>query len=404
MTERLYYVDSYLVEFEATVVDKADEGRRLYLDRSAFYPTSGGQQFDLGSIHPAAAGVTSALPVIDVIDEGERVAHVLGDGPARDLAPGARVVARLDWARRFDHMQQHTGQHLLSALFQEMLGLGTQSVHFGVESSTLDLDAGTLGVEQIQAVEQRANATVFANRAVSVEVEEAGAAEGLRKASARSGPLRVVSIADIDRSACGGTHVRRTGEIGPILIRKRERVRKSTRVEFVCGGRAIRRARADYNALASLGNLLSTSIDGVAEVITLRLDELKRQTAALRGAREEIDTHRAHELYARTSAAGGGGLAIYVEQSPAGALQDMRDVALKYIALPRAVFVGVLGDPPSILLAASEDSGVDAAALLKVALTPAGGRGGGSARVAQGSLENAGALAGVVDAVRQRLG
>jgi alanyl-tRNA synthetase len=247
MTERLYYADSYLTEFDATLVGRDESGRQLYLDRSAFYPTSGGQQFDLGKLQPE--GAAAPLRVVDVVDEGERVAHVLAE-PAAWLADGARLHGQVDWSRRFDHMQQHTGQHLLSAVFQELLGCATLSVHFGDQSSTLDLDAALLGPADLEAVERRANAAVFEDREVAVAVEDASDAAGLRKASARSGALRIVSIAGLDRSACGGTHVRRTGEIGPILLRRLERVRKNVRLEFVCGERATRRARADFASLS----------------------------------------------------------------------------------------------------------------------------------------------------------
>src|SRR5688572_19104742 len=135
MTERLYYSDSYLTGFEATLLDRDTTGQRLYLDRTAFYPTSGGQPFDRGVIH--AAG--TSLAVVDVLDEGERIAHVLAE-PQPGLATGTRLSGLIDWTRRFDHMQQHSGQHLLSAVFQEQLGASTLSVHFGAESSTLDLD------------------------------------------------------------------------------------------------------------------------------------------------------------------------------------------------------------------------------------------------------------------------
>jgi Ser-tRNA(Ala) deacylase AlaX len=204
-TERLYYADSYLTEFEATVLGHGDGGR-VYLDRSAFYPTSGGQQHDVGSLQ--VAGAEPRLAVVDVVDEGDRVAHVLGAEDVRHLAEGRRVRGQLDWARRFDHMQQHSGQHLLSAVFQELLELGTVSVHFGLDASTLDLDAASIDPEQVLAVERRANAAVFENRSVSASVEET--AEGLRKQSARAGPLRIVTIDALDRSACGGTHVAKT--------------------------------------------------------------------------------------------------------------------------------------------------------------------------------------------------
>ena len=152
MTERLYYVDSYLTEFDATVIGR--DGGRIYLDRSAFYPTSGGQPFDVGVLR-SAAEASPLLRVVDVVDEGERVAHVLAAEGDADLAVGTRVHGQLEWSRRFDHMQQHTGQHLLSAVFEEQLGLATISVHFGADMATLDLDTGALTAEQLATVEER---------------------------------------------------------------------------------------------------------------------------------------------------------------------------------------------------------------------------------------------------------
>ena len=405
MTERLYYADSYLRAFEATVVARSDDETRLYLDQTAFYPTSGGQQFDLGSLG-LANGTQGPAQVVDVVDEGERIAHVFSAPAPAELTTGARVVGHVDWARRFDHMQQHTGQHLLSALFQEMLGFATLSVHFGVDASTLDLETDALSLEQIRSVEARANASVFENRSVSASVERDGGAAGLRKASARSGPLRVVSIDELDRSACGGTHVARTGEIGPILLRKLDRVRKNVRVEFVCGARATRRARADYELLGELSTLFATSLDRVPETARLRLTELAEQASLLRAARETLDDYRARELYARASEqpARDAGLILAVERLQAGSLQELRGLAQRYAALPRAVLIATLASTHSVLLASSESSGIDAGALLKAALSAAGGRGGGSARLAQGTVADAGALDAVLRALATRLG
>jgi alanyl-tRNA synthetase len=405
MTRRLYYDDSYLTQFDAAVTGSDADGRRVYLDKTAFYPTSGGQQFDTGWLEvPGPAGPVRRR-VIDVVDEGDRIAHVLEPVSAAPLAPGLRLSGQIDWPRRFDHMQQHTGQHLLSAVFQDLLGHATVSVHFGVESSTLDLDTGALSAEQAQNVEQRANASVFANRPVTSSLEEASAAEGLRKASARSGPLRIISIDALDRSACGGTHVQRTGEIGPILLRKLDRVRKAVRVEFVCGGRATARARADYAALSSLGRLLSTGLDEVVPNVTARLAELEQQGALLRDANERLDEYRARELYGHAAeTATQGGIICSIERRTSGTLQDVRGLAQRYTALPRGVFIAALETPPSLLVAAAEDSGIDAGALLKTLFSTLGGRGGGSARLAQGSLESTSALNAVLAGVHERLG
>src|SRR5918994_2545690 len=144
MTLRLYYTDSYLRDFDASIVERADDGRRIYLDRTAFYPTSGGQPFDTGTL--------GGIAVVDVMDEGERVAHVLADPLA-----GIRVSGIVDWDRRFDHMQQHTGQHLLSAVLHERFGHATIGVHFGRETSTLDLDTAAMDHADLVEAESRAN-------------------------------------------------------------------------------------------------------------------------------------------------------------------------------------------------------------------------------------------------------
>jgi alanyl-tRNA synthetase len=402
MTERLYYGDSYLTRFEATLLGRDDSGRRLYLDRTAFYPTSGGQQFDLGQLQPE--GSSFSLNVVDVVDEGARIAHVLSDPPA-DLPNGTHLLGSVDWSRRFDHMQQHSGQHLLSAVFQALTGSATLSVHFGEQTSTLDLDAAAFTPEQLRAVEERANGLVFEDRELTVSVEDAEAAAGLRKASARSGALRIVSIADLDRSACGGTHVRRTGEIGPILLRKLDRVRKSVRVEFVCGGRATRRSRADYELLSRSSALFSTGIDDLPALLEARAGELQQALKRERELQQQLDEYRARELYAAALARSPQTARVWtVERRQSGGLQELRGLAQQFAAQPRAVFVAALEQPPSLLIASAEDSAVDASVLLRAALTAAGGRGGGNARLAQGSAPSATALEQALSAVTAQLG
>jgi alanyl-tRNA synthetase len=288
MTTRLYYTDAYLTTFDAAVVARADAGRRIYLDRTAFYPTSGGQPFDTGRLGGAA--------VVDVIDEGDRIAHVV-ESPV----VGDRLAGAIDWARRFDHMQQHTGQHLLSAVIAEHFGHATVSVHFGRESTTLDLDTPGLGHAEIVEAEARANAAVTENRPVDVSFEEAAAAAaGLRKASDREGTLRIVSIRDLDRSACGGTHVRATGEIGAIAIRKVERVKQHVRLEFLCGLRAVRRARADADLLSVLATSHSAAAEELPALLEAQRTELKAGAAARRELEEAVAGYRARELHAST--------------------------------------------------------------------------------------------------------
>jgi alanyl-tRNA synthetase len=372
MTERLYYVDSYLRSFRAQVVEAAAGGLTVYLDRTAFYPASGGQPSDTGSI--------AGSVVLEVVDEGERIAHRLSS----PLAAGAADCA-IDWERRFDHMQQHSGQHLLSAVFEELHALHTVSFRLGADSATIDLEGGAVEPRTVLEAERRANAVVFENRAMSVEFEDAAAASGLRKPSEREGALRIVSIAGLDRSACGGTHVRSTGEIGAVLIRKIEKVRETTRVEFVCGGRAVRRARADFEALSNTAQLFSVPLDDLPALAAAHLETSRAADKVRRKLEAELAAFQGRELYAAT-APGADGLRRHTRRLERGGLEELRALAQSFTAQSKSVFVAAVGDPPSVLLAASADSGIDAGKALKTALAEAGGRGGGSPRIAQGSV------------------
>src|SRR5690242_12620626 len=388
-TQRLYYTDSYLTEFEARVEDVAEDGRRIYLDQTAFYPTSGGQPHDLGTL--AGARIT------DVIDEGERIAHVL----ERPLASDSGAVhGTVDWERRFDHMQQHTGQHLLSAALEELYGFHTVSVHFGRDYSSLDLDVDFVSTERIVEAEARANTIVAENRAVTTSFEDASQATGLRKESGRTGTLRIVSIAGLDRSACGGTHVRATGEIGAILVRKVERVRKSARLEFVCGLRAVRRARADFESLTRIAGALSASLEDAPGLVAAQSEQLRAAENERRRLEREVATHRARALY---DAAPADARNLRVVRQNAATMDELRTLAQATIVLPRAVLLGTIGEPPSLLLATAEDTGLDAGRLVREGVSKVGGRGGGSSRIGQGSVPDAGRLTEAVASVLSAL-
>ena len=389
MTERLYYTDAYLTAFPARVVDRADGGTLVYLDRTAFYPTSGGQPHDTGRLGSAR--------VVDVIDQGDRIAHRLDAPLDSDQVEGA-----VDWPRRLDHMQQHTGQHLLSAVLAELTGHATVSVHFGRDFSTLDLDTPVLAPEQIAEAELRANRIVTENRPVEVSFEDAGSAAGLRKASDREGTLRIVTIRDLDRSACGGTHVRATGEIGPILVRGQERVRKMLRLVFLCGERAVRRARADYDLLAGLAAGQSAAPEELPALFAAQRHELGSATAARRELEAALAGYRARELYDATPPSSDR-IRLVVERQDAGPPDRLRPLAGAIAALPRAILLGATREPAGIILAAAEDSGVDAGKILKETLAGVGGRGGGNARLAQGSVPSADALERAVSALRAAL-
>jgi len=383
MTERLYYTDSYLTAFDASVVETGEGGLRVYLDRTAFYPSSGGQPNDLGTLN--------GIRVIDVVEEvvgkAERIAHVL----EKPLQTGA-VAGSVDWTRRFDHMQQHSGQHLLSAVFESLYRIKTVSFHLGAESSTIDLEAPALSPAQVRAVEERAAELVLECRPLGVGFEDASAAAGLRKASEREGTLRIVSIEGVDRSACGGTHVKSTGEIGPVQIRKLDKIRGDIRVEFLCGHRALRRARADFEALSAAAKLFSSPLDEVPELVKLLQEQARESDKTRRKLAVELALRRGAELFA-ASAEEPSGLRRHIERVRAGGLGDeVRALAQGFTAAGRGIFVAACDNPPSVMLAASVESGVHAGNRLKELLAVHGGRGGGSAQLAQASLPSTEAL------------
>jgi alanyl-tRNA synthetase len=383
MTERLYYSDSYLREFRAHVTASEDAGRRLYLDRTAFYPTSGGQPFDRGTL--------GGVAVLEVVDEEDRIAHVLS-APLEILSAPlgvAEVAGSIDWSRRFDHMQQHTGQHLLSAVFEELHRIRTVSFHLGAESSTIDLQTAELDQARLEAVEERCTQIVGEGRPVSISFEDAATATGLRKESARDGTLRIVSIEALDRSACGGTHVRSTAEIGPILIRKLEKIRGNMRVEFVCGLRAVRQARADYHALAAIARTLSTPLDRAAEAIAAQAERIKTLEKTAHRQALDLAAREGRELHAAAQP-DESGLRRVTERRAID--EATRARAQAFTACGKAVYLAVCADPPSLLLAASADSGVDAGARVKAAVAALGGRGGGNPTIAQGSAPSLEAL------------
>lgn len=386
-TLRLYYDDATLARFSATVTAVAKDGRVVYLDRTAFYPTSGGQPHDVGTL--------ADVPVVDVVDEEAHVAHHLAE--PLGLPVGAMVVGQVDMPRRMDHMQQHTAQHLLSALLTDQYGWPTVSVHFGDDSSTVDV-ACTDGIahELLAEIEHRANALALANHAVTVSYEDATTATGLRKASDRDGTLRIVTIEGLDRSACGGTHVARTGEIGAILLRRAERTRGHTRLEFLAGYRAVRRARLDAEWLARAARPLSAApsdLPALVEQQQLRLTELERERKRLTG---ELAVYDAQALWDGAQVVDA---VRRIRHETTGAVKDA-DALVQHL-LPRGACVVLVTNLQSggVLLAASPDSGVDAGRTLRAALQAAGGRGGGSPRVAQGAVATPSALPALVAAL-----
>lgn len=378
---RLYYTDADRLEFDATVTAVHADGHRVYLDRTAFYPTSGGQPHDTGAL--------GGIAVVDVVDEGDTIAHVLAAPLAAPV--GATVTGSIDAARRLDHMQQHTGQHLLSAVFADLYGADTLSVHFGVDTSLIELSVGELTREQVVRAEARANEIAREARPVRVTFEDAATAAGLRKPSDRAGELRIVSIEGLDRSACGGTHVSTTAAVAPVLLRGTERVRGRLRVAFLCGARALVHSREEHELLARAAQAVSAAPADLPAIVAANRERLATLERDLRTLGREHAGERARRLHAEASP-DAAGRRIVREQLPPGSGERLRLTAQAMSELPRAVYVGSMEEPPMLTVAAGADTGLDAAVLLKRALAEVGGRGGGSPRIAQGTASDGEAL------------
>ncbi len=375
MTERLYYADSSLIEFDAQVlrVVEAAGGRpALVLDRTAFYPSSGGQPFDTGTI--------DAVRVVDVIDQDDGTVLHLVEAP---LAAGP-VRGRVDWHRRFDHMQQHTGQHVLSAAFDRVAQARTASFHLGSDASTIDLGREVSPLE-IERAEEEANRVVWADRPVTIRYAEADEAARLplRKESGREGLLRLVEIEDCDLSACGGTHVGRTGVIGMIAVGSTERFRGGTRIEFFCGGRALRSQRQLRTIVSACTRTISAAPGDLPEGIERMQAEVKALRRSAAQLEAQLAASEADSLGARAEPIAGISFAI-------AALEGRDATGLKQMAsavVSRAGCAAVLLSVPApsfIVVARAPDVALDAGAFLKKMIAKFGGRGGGRPDFAQG--------------------
>lgn len=374
MTERLYYTDSYLSYVRARVVDADPSSNLVYLDRTAFYPTSGGQPHDLGTI--------SGQAVLEVVDEGDRIAHRTA-GPVT----GGNVECHIDWERRYDHMQQHTGQHLLSAVWAELFGIPTVSFHMGEDSSTIELATKDLSEDRIEKAEQRANRLAREGRAVSISFDDSSGAIGLRKPTERSGLLRIVTIDGLDRSACGGTHVASIGEVSPIQIRRTEKIRGNTRLEFVCGNRAERRTRRDFRIASELGRLSGVGIDDLPEAVGKLRSRLADADKERMRLAHEIARLEASALYTQTEPGSDGVRRVFLEVP---AIDDgARSKAQAFAAHPKSLVLMTGVEHPGVAIACSPDAGLNAGAILREGLAETGGRGGGTATFAQGNVSDA---------------
>jgi alanyl-tRNA synthetase len=376
-THRLYYDDSSVRNFSAHVLScspvnpvasasGAKAAWEVLLDRTAFYPSSGGQPNDLGRLGEAN--------ILDVRDEGEEIAHIVD----QELRVGA-IDGCVDWPRRFDHMQQHTGQHLLSAMFQERYGLPTVSFHLGSDMCTIDLRGPEPNFDVLQGAQHAANAIIFEDRPVNVRYGTADqlAELGIRKEVAREGILRAIEIEAADLQPCGGTHVKTTGQIGVVLVRRVTKMRQDWRVEFACGDRAARIATGDFQLLRTIGERLSCSPEEALAAIEKSGGEREASFKNLRVALQQLAQDRAKRLVG-TAVPGENGVrcmaVLLREENPELLLPLATELAKNDKTIALVIHEG----SGQLVFAQTAGGGKDMAALLKQVLASVPGKGGGT--------------------------
>jgi alanyl-tRNA synthetase len=395
-TQHLFHADSFLRSFRAAVVDRrVIDGRpAVALDNTAFYPTSGGQPNDTGRL--------DTTTVIDVRDTGRDgvIWHVL-EGP---LADDALVVGEIDWARRWDHMQNHSGQHVLSQAFILTAKAETVAWHLSPQSSTagaksavtIDLDRVDLSEDDLTRAELFANQIVQEDRPISARlVAEADLpALALRKQPDITGPLRIVEIADFDRVACSGTHVASTAQIGLIKVLRAERQGKETRVTFVCGGRALADYRRKHQLVRALAAQFTRSEEELLDAVAKLQQEADSNFKALRSAQDALVNAEADRLWA--AAASQHAPRLISGLYDAWPADQVKRLALGLRSRPGCFIALAGGNPLQVFFGRSDDLALDAGQTLRTALAAAGGRGGGRAEFAQGSVPSPEAAAQVL--------
>lgn len=383
-TRRLYYDDSFEREFDAGVVScepvvySGMAAWEVLLDCTAFYPTSGGQPNDVGRLGDAR--------VLDVRDEGEEIVHIVDQELEIDTVHGC-----IDWTRRLDHMQQHTGQHLLSAMFQERFGRPTISFHLGDQICTIDLRGEEPSEAILEGAERAANQVIFEDRSVTVRygTAEEFAELGVRKEVERSGILRAIEIEGADLQPCGGTHVKRTAQIGMILVRRCNKIRQDWRVEFVCGGRAERAARQDFLLLRHAAERLGCAPGDLAASAERVAAERDAHFKSARAALERLAQAEA-TLTLQGAPAGEDGIRLIARTFQEDAQAEYLNHFATQLAKSDKTIALLARFPCGHLIFAQHPSaGKDMNGLLKQVLQQFGGKGGGTRDFARGRLSDA---------------
>ncbi|MDQ0658449.1 alanyl-tRNA editing protein [Paenibacillus sp. W2I17] len=390
MTQKIYYDSAYTREWHTTITGKVDKEDGVYvtLAETAFYPHGGGQPCDLGQI--------GGIAVLDVNIEDGEVWHKLERAPEQN-----EVHCELDWDRRFDHMQQHTGQHLLSAITLKMTEAMTLSFHLGTEYDTIDVAAAELGASQLTAIEQEVNRQIYRNARINtswVTAEEA-AQLPLVKQPTVTEDIRIVEIEGVEYNACGGTHVSATGEIGIIKLLKTEKVKGGTRIYFKCGTRALNEFTATQNVLNSIMVKLKTSKDELLERIEKMELEQKQLQTELNAVKTTNDAYYAEELLAARQ-----GLVI-AQVFEDKSLKDMQSLATKLTADHEGlVLFASISEAKVVLAQNGQPPEWACGPFFKGNLGAYQGKGGGSEKMAQAGFASSEDALAFYEFTKEQLG
>lgn len=386
-TVRAYYEDPYCREWAATITRRVrGEGRvGLVLDRTYFYPGGGGQ--------PPDAGTIGSQPLLEITEDDDLI-HWVAEDPGADT-----VQCALDWPRRLDHMQQHTGQHILSAAFERVLDADTVSFHLGQDAVSIDIARIGLTEDDLRRVEQAANDAVMRDIPVGVHYFEPGQPIPLplRKPPAVEGTVRIVAVEGVDYSPCGGTHCLRTGEVGVIKIVRAERRGQETRVYFLCGGRALEDYRRKHAIVSSMAAHFTVADAELPDAVARLEDEARSLRKALEHAQARLFELEAASLLESAESIGDVRVVARVFDDRNG--EAVKRLALHLAAQGRCVaLLASRGERVQVAFARSDDVGYDMAALLRRVAPIFGGRGGGQPPIAQGGGTDA---ARIDEALRQ---
>jgi len=364
MIKRIYFEDPYQVEFESKIIDRVKHNNRvaLVLEQTCFYPESGGQPADKGTLNGEA--------LIDVIEDKGRILHIVD----QDILE-KKVKGKVDWKTRFDHMQQHAGQHILSQSFWELMQGKTMSFHLGKDVSTLEIDIQKISDLELEKAEEEANKVVFQNREIKTYfVDEDKIGEfPLRKPPKKWGLIRVVEVSDYDFSACGGTHPFRTGEIGLIKILKWGRIRNNLSFEFVCGSRALKDYTLKNRILLQAASRFSVGEEEVPDAVEKLFADLKSRKKQVKNVLLKLSELEARDI--RQNAEGRIIKKVYSGRSR----DDVRHIAINIIRNPGyIVLFGLKEDNiANLIMARSEDVDFDMRELIPAASQLINGKGGG---------------------------